>query len=65
MCMQVQEPSRQQNLIFDEVPLTDALPSDAVARALALLAKWALRRAARTVEPGEVVGGDANSLVDK
>jgi hypothetical protein len=65
MCMQVQEPSIQQNLIFDEVPLTDSLPPTAVARAIALLAKWALRRAARTVEPGEVVAGEANSLVLK
>jgi hypothetical protein len=61
MCMQVQEPSSQQNLIFDGVPLTDSLPSEAVARALALLATWALRR----VEQGGVVTGDANSLVVK
>ena len=59
--MQVQEPSSQQNLIFEEVPLTDSMPSEAVARAIALLAKWALRRA----EPGEVVGAEANSLVVK
>ncbi len=59
--MQVQEPSSQQNLIFDEVTLGDSMPSEAVARALALLAKWALRRAER----GEVVVGGANSLVVK
>ena len=63
--MQVQEPSSQQNLIFDEVPLTDSLPSEAVARAIGLLAKWALRRAARTAEPGEVIAEEANSLVVK
>ena len=59
--MQVQEPSSQQNLIFDEVPLTGFLPSEAVARALGLLAKWALRRAER----GEVVAGEANSIAIK
>ena len=65
MCMQVQEPSSQQNLIFDEVTLGDSMPSEAVARALALLAKWALRRAERTAEPGEVITEEANSLVVK
>ncbi len=61
--MQAQEPSSQQNLIFEEVPLTDSLPSVAVARAIGLLAKWALRRAETAAEPGEVIAGEANSLV--
>jgi hypothetical protein len=36
-----------------------------IARAIGLLAKWALRRAERTAEPGEVVATGANSLVVK
>ncbi len=65
MCMQVQEPSSQQNLIFDEVTLGDSMPSEAVARALALLAKWALRRADREPEPKGVVITRDNSLIFK
>ena len=65
MCMQVQEPSSQLNLILDEVPLNDSMPTEAVARVIGLLAKWALRRADREPEPGEVVATGANSLIIK
>ena len=41
------------------------MDEQAARTALALLAKWALRRAERTAESGEVIAGEANSLTIK